>query len=162
MTTKYQLIFSSPPGGAIDPTGAFKDSVVSPATVQYVATSTISAASLIGMNTIPVLVLPAVAGKTLIVMKAALVTTAGSVLFTGGGGIHLQYAAASGGPVASSDMSADTLTGAGNRLGQAGPATGVSSVTQSGIALYLTNATTPFAAGNGTAVLHIWYQAQTM
>lgn len=124
----------------------------------------LSAADLIGMNAtpLPVVALPQVfsqplANTVILPYAATLAVTAGSANFTGGGAISLVYHGGSVSPVVT--IPATALTSGTSGVTVVNHATSVATAFApvQGVGLDLTNATAAFAAGNGTAILTVWY-----
>jgi hypothetical protein len=119
----------------------------------------LTAAQLIAMYTTPVVVLPAPgAGKSNIVHRALLRFTypsAAPVQFTGGGVVGLQYAATAhgAGTLATATVAAAQIQAAAS---SDNVIQGASGVATQNTAIYVSNPTAPFAAGNGTAELVVW------
>lgn len=115
----------------------------------------LTAAQLIAMGTTPVTVLPAPlpanTNQYYVIDDFNIEFTAGGSAFTGGGNISLQY---HGGAALTGTAPSTTLTGASGVAN----VKGVGGVVTSGAAIEITNATAPFAAGTGTAVLDISYR----
>lgn len=160
MTTQYQLIFSSPPGGAIDSTGAFKDSVSSPAKLKH-TTFNLTSDQILNLVGTPVTVIPApvTAGESIIVMRATLVLTAGTVAYSSGVGSNMIVRYSSANVSVTDAFSAATFTNPTSTIEF------VNSVTNSGArsslinsAIRVQNTGAAFTAGNGTGVLHLWYE----
>jgi hypothetical protein len=141
------------------------DRVVTPSGAPLAAlVVSLSAAQLIAMNGAPVSIIPAPgAGKAIIVRQVVFEMIAGATPFTGGGVITLVY---HGGAVAvhAGSVPAAVVTGAAGttatELGQAVAANGTTVAANTGVDI--TNATAAFAAGNGTAKVHIWYHIITL
>lgn len=128
-----------------------------------IATVKLTAANIIAMYATPVAVLAAVSGKMIVVDSIGFVMTRTATAFTGGGGTKVQYGdteKGGGTGVQDSDISSSTITGEEGKTytlklptGQADKA----SADITGVGLYITNKTSTFAAGTGTAVLTIRY-----
>lgn len=123
-----------------------------------------SAADLIAMGTTPVaaLALPSInslpaANTTLLPYAATLQVTAGSANFTGGGAISLVYHGGSVSPVVT--IPATALTSGSSGVAVLNHATSLATTYQpvAGVGLDLSNAGGAFAAGNGIAILTVWY-----
>jgi hypothetical protein len=126
----------------------------------------LTAAQLIAMNGTPVTIIPAPsAGKAIVVREVAFEMIPGSVAFTGGGAVSLVYHGTST-PVHAGSVPASVVTVAGASpttttvLGTATAANGTTAPAGTGVDI--TNATAAFAAGNGTAKVHIWYNIITL
>jgi len=125
---------------------------------------TLTAAQIIAMYTTPVLVVPAVSNKAIIVESTELIITRTSTAFTGGGVVSVQYnstANGAGTSVQASTIAATVITGAaGTTYSTRTPATlsDVATASIKGIGLYISNATAVFAAGTGTAIVRVVYR----
>jgi hypothetical protein len=129
-------------------------------------TVTLTAAQIIAMYATPVLIAPVpqtgvFAGTSVITVQNWLFTmTATSTAFTGGGAVNIQYGntGSGGGTAIGNTMAASVIT-----TGTPGTTftlvlLGSSNITLTGNAgIYITNASAPFAAGTGTAVVDFWY-----
>lgn len=124
----------------------------------------LTAAQIIAMYAAPVLVVPAISGKEILVDSVELVMTRTSTAFTGGGAVSVQYnttANGAGTSVQASTIAASVVTGAaGTTYTTRPPATlsDIASASIQGIGLYISNATAPFAAGTGTATVRVTYR----
>jgi hypothetical protein len=133
-----------------------------PVLTQQVVQVPLTAAQINGMYAAPVVVVPAVAGKSIVVDSVEFDITRTSTQFANGGNVAVQYA--------------DTVHGAGTGVhaviantvvnGAAGrtittkiPAalTDVASASIVGIGLYISNASGAFDTGTGTAVVTVRY-----
>jgi hypothetical protein len=122
---------------------------------------TLTAAEIIAMGTTPVSVLPAPgAGQVIIPVAFHLQTKPGGTAFTGGGVVSFEYHGTSIVPHASSIAAAvvTSATASNNLLPV--DAAAIQPPTNTGIDIL--NATAPFAAGNGTIVVTIWYRVLTL
>lgn len=124
--------------------------------VIQVATHNLTAAEIIGMSVTPVSLVPAVAGKTIVVDDICLKMTTTATAFTGGSAVELRYTDGSGAKV-SADIAAAVITaGAGTSYTiNKSIVTSLTGVVNSPIVM--TNATTPFADGTGTGVVTVRY-----
>ena len=132
--------------------------------VQQVAQVTLTAAQLIAMKTAPVNILPAPgAGKLLVIDAITFQFKHGSTQFTGGGAVTFQYHGTSVNPHTGS-VAAAVLQAATDDTEYLGPNVGGALDLQSAInqGLEITNATAAFAAGNGTAIVTVWYSVVTL
>jgi len=129
-----------------------------------VATVVVTAANLIGMKAAPVSILPAPgAGKLIIVDAIAFQFKNGATQFTGGGALSFVYHRTAVTPHTGS-IAATVLQAAAADVQYLGPNTTGALDLQSAINLGLdiTNATAAFAAGNGTAIVTVWYSVVTL
>jgi len=124
----------------------------------------LTAAQLIAMYATPVLVVPAVSNKAIVVDSVEFIITRTATAFTGGGVVSVQYnSTANGGgtSVQASTIAATVVTGAaGTTYSTRPPATlsDVATASINGIGLYISNATAAFATGTGTAVVKVTYR----
>lgn len=124
----------------------------------------LTAAQLIAMYATPVLVVPAVSNKAIVVDSVELIMTRTATQFTGGGVVSVQYnstANGAGTSVQASTIAATVVTaGAGTTYSTRPPATlsDVATASIKGIGLYISNATAAFATGTGTAVVRVTYR----
>lgn len=124
----------------------------------------LSAANLQAMYATPVLVVPAVSNKAIVVDSVEFIMTRTATAYTGGGVVSVQYAnTANGGgtSVQASTIAATVVTGAaGTTYSTRPPATlsDVATASIKGIGLYISNATAAFATGTGTAVVRVTYR----
>jgi hypothetical protein len=118
---------------------------------------TLTAAQIIAMNATPVTIIPAPgAGKSILVdyiMIRFTYPASGGVQFTGGGAVSAQY---SGGAAVATTLPAATITAAASADTVLGNTAANITATQNA-AITLTNATAPFAAGNGTLTVFVYY-----
>jgi hypothetical protein len=126
---------------------------------------TLTAAQIIAMYTTPVLVVPAVSNKAIVVDSVEFIMTRTATAFTGGGVVSVQYkatAAGAGTSVQASTFAATVVTtaGAGVSYSTRPPATlsAVATADINGIPLYVSNQTGVFAAGTGTARVRVTYR----
>lgn len=122
----------------------------------------LAAADIIAMYATPVLVVPALAGKAIVVDSVDFKMTRTSTAFTGGGVVNVQYAATANGAGTKShaDIAASVVTGAAGTTTTARIPLVLSDIATAsidGIGLYISNQTAAFAAGTGTAVVTIKY-----
>jgi len=118
-------------------------------------TRTLTAAQLIAMRTTPVELIPAPGpGKVIVFEGAVLKHTAGATPFTGGGNITLNQ-----GATANSATAAATVLTGGSSLTKIPPAS-TSIALVANTALSITNASDPFAAGNGTARIAVTFRIE--
>ena len=132
--------------------------------VLQVATVTLTAANLIAMKTTPVSVLPAPgAGKVLVIDTISFQFKPGGTQFTGGGAITFQYHGTAITPHSGS-VPASVLQGATADVQYLGPFASAALDLQNAInaGLDVTNASAVFAAGNGTAIVTVWYALVTL
>lgn len=137
---------------------------VAPAWTSEILTTSValSAADLIAMYAAPVVIVPAVQGKAIVVDSVDFVITRTSTAFTGGGVVAVQYAATAngGGTATHATIAATVVTGAAGTTYTARipvVQSDIASASISGIGLYISNATAAFAAGTGTAVCTVRY-----
>ena len=125
-------------------------------------TVALTAAQIIAMSATPVLLIPAPGvGFANVINSILWNITYGSVQFTGGGNIAAQYGntALGAGPAASTVIAGATLdaVAANTILTQAPSVINTAETNMDNKAIYLSNTTAPFAAGNSTAILTIIY-----
>lgn len=125
-------------------------------------TVALTAANIIAMYTTPVLIVPAVTGKAIIIDSMAFDITRTSTAFTGGGVVAVQYdATANGaGTATTATIAATVVTGAAGRTITSRIPVNLSDVASAsiiGIGLYISNQTAVFAAGTGTASVKLKY-----
>lgn len=124
----------------------------------------LTAAQLIAMYATPVLVVPAVSNKAIVVDSVEFIITRTSTQFTGGGVVSVQYnstANGAGTSVQASTIAATVVTGtAGTTYSTRPPATlsDVATASIKGIGLYISNQTAAFATGTGNAVVRVTYR----
>ena len=124
----------------------------------------LTAANIIAMYTTPVLVVPAVSNKAIVVDSVSFIITRTATAFTGGGVVSVQYnstANGAGTSVQASTIAATVVTGAaGTTYSTRPPATlsDVATASINGIGLYISNATAVFATGTGTATVKVTYR----
>jgi len=119
----------------------------------------LAAAQLFAMNGAPVALLPAPgAGKALFVRGLVFEMLAGSVAFTGGGAVSFVYHGGAVSVVTGTILAAVVTAVPGTtftQLGDVSAANGITIPANTGVDI--TNATAAFAAGNGTAKVHLAY-----
>lgn len=125
-------------------------------------TVNLTAANIIGMYAAPVLIVPAVTGKAIILDSMELVMTRTATAFTDGGVVAVQYSntANGAGTATTATIAATVVTGAaGTSYTSRIPVnqSGIASASIAGIGLYISNQTAAFAAGTGTAVVKVRY-----
>ncbi|HEO1391249.1 TPA: hypothetical protein VAH77_000464 [Legionella pneumophila] len=129
--------------------------------LKYVAVP-LTAANIIAMNGAPVQVLAAGGANTVhLVEHACLMMTYGTVQFTGGGAIGLQYGntAALAGEAASSTIAAANIQGAASTMDMVEGALSSGAFTAvANLGLFISNLTAAFADGDSNFVLHLWYR----
>jgi hypothetical protein len=124
----------------------------------------LSAANLIAMYATPVLLVPAVSNKAIIVDSVEFVITRTATAFTGGGVVSVQYANTANGAgtsVQASTIAATVVTaGAGTTYSTRPPTTlsDVATASIQNIGLYISNQTAAFATGTGTAKVRVTYR----
>jgi len=124
----------------------------------------LTAANIIAMYTTPVLVVPAVSNKAIVVDSVEFIITRTATQFTGGGVVSVQYnstANGAGTSVQASTIAATVVTGAAGVTYTTRPPASLSDVATAsikGIGLYISNATAVFATGTGTAVVRVTYR----
>ncbi len=133
-----------------------------PVLTQQVVQKSLSAADLIAMYTTPVEVVPAVAGKSIIVDSIEFDITRTATQFTGGGTVAVQYANTThgAGTATTAVIAAAVVTaGAGRTVTARIPVvlSDVASASIVGIGLFISNVDGAFAAGTGTAVVTVRY-----
>lgn len=129
---------------------------------QLEVTVALSAANLIAMYATPVVVVPAVTAKAIIVDSVDFVITRTSTAFTGGGVVAVQYdsTANGAGTATTATIAASVVTGAAGTTYTARipvVLSDVASASIAGIGLYISNQTAAFAAGTGTASVKVRY-----
>lgn len=128
------------------------------------ATVDVTAAQIIAMYTTPVLVVPAVSNKAIVVDSVEFIMRGTATQFTGGGVVSVQYnstANGAGTSVQASTFAATVVTGATATTYSTRPPASLSAVATAsinGIGLYLSNATAVFATGTGTATVRVTYR----
>ena len=132
--------------------------------VQQVKQVSLTAAQLIAMYTTPVSILPAPgAGKVLIIDAIAFQFKHGATQFTGGGAVTFVFHGTAVTPH-SGNVAASVIQAAADDVLYLGPNVSAAVDLQSAINLGLDikNATAAFAAGNGTAIVTVWYSVLTL
>lgn len=127
-----------------------------------VATVSLAAADLFGMYAAPVVIVPAVLGKAIIVDAFELVMTRTSTAFANGGVVGLQYDSTvhGAGTLVGANFASTVVTGAtGTTYSARIPVvqSDIASASISGKGLYLSNATGAFDTGTGSAVVTVRY-----
>jgi len=122
----------------------------------------LAAADLIAMYATPVAIVPAIAGKAIIVDSMEFDITRSATAFTGGGVIAVQYAntANGAGTATTATIAATVVTGAAGRTITARipvVQSDIATASITGIGLYISNQTAAFATGTGTAVVRLKY-----
>lgn len=127
-------------------------------------TKALTAANLIAMYAAPVVLIPAPgAGKSIVVTKVALTTTRTATAFTGGGVAIVQYGTTvngAGQQALDSTIAAAVVTGAAGTtvtLRNGAVISDLAAASIQNIGLYISNQTTAFATGTGTATVDVWY-----
>jgi predicted RecA/RadA family phage recombinase len=125
------------------------------------AVVTLTAAQIMAMNGAPVAILPApAAGQVLVINQIIAQMKPGATQFTGGGAVSFQYHGTAVVPH-SGNIPAATINSAAASENVAPPPTGVvQAPTATG--LDITNAAAPFATGNGTLVVTVFYSIITL
>lgn len=124
----------------------------------------LTAAQIIAMYTTPVLLVPAVSNKAIVVDAIELIMQGTATQFTGGGVVAVQYANTANGAGTSaqaSDFAAAVVTGATATTYSTRDRATLSSIATAaikGIGLYLSNKTAVFATGTGTAIVRVTYR----
>lgn len=138
------------------------DTFIPMVTSQQSASLVVATAAFEGMSAAPILVVPAAGAHTWIVgvTPIAFEYDYGGVQFTGGGVVGLQYGntALLAGTAASTTEAAATINGftANNGFTLNATATGTMA-TMVNLGIYLSNATAPFATGNGSLTVNFRY-----
>lgn len=127
-----------------------------------VVSMALTSANLLAMFATPVLVVPAVTGKAIVVDAVELIMTRTGTAYAGGGVVAVQYdsTANGAGTATHATVAATVLTGAAGTTYTARIPVVLSDIATasiSGIALYISNATAAFTTGTGTAVLNVRY-----
>jgi hypothetical protein len=139
--------------------GGFQPTSVSPIRLTVkIGLLTLSSAQLASMFTTPISILPApTPNRALIPFYCTFVMYAGSVAFTGGGAVNLQYHTNTSIAPFASTVPASVVTEAtpGTYPYYLDPTAGFAPPLVDGIDV--TNASAPFAAGNGSAKLYVSY-----
>lgn len=125
-------------------------------------TVALTAAQIIAMYTTPVLIVPAITGKSIIIDSMEFDITRTSTAFTGGGVVAVQYdlTANGAGTATTATIAATVVTGSTGRSITSRIPVNLSDVASAsivGIGLYISNQTAVFAAGTGTAIVKIKY-----
>lgn len=123
---------------------------------------TLSAAQIIALYTTSIEVIPAVAGKAIVLDSMELDLTGTATQFTGGGVVNLQYSSAANGAGTTlhADIAAAVVTGATartitSRIGKDQSSLAVATAVNVGV--YIGAKTAVFATGTGTAVVRAKY-----
>jgi hypothetical protein len=150
---------------AVDKNGNVKQGGVTGSS-QFAIQVTLTAAQLIAMYAAPVaIILALAAGSGIAVDQAVFQMKATATAFTGGGIVTLQYGVTAHGAGtlvhAGSVPAAVVTAGAGSSLTNLGPAAAANGTTvptdgTTASGIYISNATAPFAAGTGTAIVTIY------
>jgi hypothetical protein len=125
-------------------------------------TVALTAAQLIAMYATPVEIVPAVAGKAIILDSMEFVIVRTATVFTGGGVVAVQYnsTANGAGTATTATIAATVVTGAAGtsytaRIPVVQSDVATASITK--IGLFISNATAAFATGTGTATVTVRY-----
>lgn len=123
---------------------------------QQIRIVSLTAAQINGMAAAPVEVIPAVAGKAIILDDMVLDLTGTATQFANGGVVNLQYknTATGAGTTLHADIAASVVTGATGRIITERVAKDLSSIATAditGIGVYISNKTAAFITGTGTA-----------
>jgi hypothetical protein len=133
---------------------------INPIVLQHLSVP-LTAAQLIAMFGTPVQIIPAGAtGSAIVVHDVLFNFTAGGTQFTGGGVSALQYGTTdhSGGTLITPTIAASVVTSASSSSTTVGCTNAAAAITvPTATGVYISNATAPFAAGNGTAFVDVWY-----
>lgn len=130
---------------------------------QLFTTVNLAAADILGMSASPVVVIPAVSGKTIFIDSATFKMVRTSTAFANGGVVVLQWGTAGngGGPLAiGSQIAAAHVTGSAGTFytNVVGPTlTTTQNTSLEGIGVYVSNGTAPFITGTGTGTLYVRY-----
>ena len=130
----------------------------------FTAEVQLTAAQIIAMYTTPVLVVPAVPNKAIVVDSVEFIVRGTATQFTGGGVVAVQYADTANGAgtsVQATTFAATVVTNATATVYSTRPPASLSAVASApilGIGLYVSNATAVFAAGTGTATVRVQYR----
>ena len=130
-----------------------------------VATVSLSAANIIGMNASPVEIVAAPgAGKIILVDQFLMSFTYGTTQFTGGGDYRIEYGGVTGTNIMSVAGDANVIKAAANDLEFFGnvAASQVYSLSHINSAVNITNAGAAFADGDGTLKIFIRYRVITL
>lgn len=122
----------------------------------------LTAAQIIALYTTSVEIIPAVAGKIIVLDSFIFDLTGTATQFTGGGVVNLQYAntANGAGTTLHADIAATVVTGATGRvITQRIPKdlSAIATASITGIGVFIGAKTAVFAAGTGTAVCKVTY-----
>lgn len=135
------------------------------ANVVNAATVTLSAAQFIALSATPIALVAAQGANTAVLIdKIVPIMTYGSVAFTGGGALGAQYGntALLAGVAASATLPIATFKGTASAVGtMSGTLGSAGSALLSAVAntpVYITNDTAPFAAGNSTFKVLVYYK----
>ncbi len=161
----YSFIANNVPGFQGDGSGltGIGSANIDPS-LQQKKTVTLSAANILAMHGAPVSVLPSPGAGKLIVVDAILWQFKnGSTQFTGGGAVSFVYHGTSVTPHTGTVAGA-TEDAAAPDVQYLGPNTSgaIDLETAVGLGLDVTNATAAFAAGNGSAIVTVWYSIVTL
>ena len=135
---------------------------IDPLVVQ-VAQVPLTAAQINGMYATPVVIVPAVTGKAIVLDDLIVDLTGTATQFAGGGVVNLQYKATANGAGAAlhADIAAATVTGATTRfIIQRSPLVAGSAITTADIisqGVYISNKSGAFTTGTGTSVVTCRY-----
>ena len=125
---------------------------------------TLTATQINTMFTTPVLLVPAVSNKAIVVLGVELIMKGTATQFTGGGVVSVQYnstANGAGTSVQNSTFASTVVTGATATTFSTRRPTELSAVARAsiqGIGLFISNATAVFATGTGTADVRVTYR----
>lgn len=122
----------------------------------------LTAAQINGMAAAPVEIIPAVAGKAIILDDVVLDLTGTATQFANGGVVNLQYknTATGAGTTLHADIAASVVTGATARVLTKRIAKDLSAIATAditGVGVFISNKTAAFDTGTGTAVVTVRY-----
>jgi len=132
-----------------------KSADIDPGVIQTVVVN-LTAAQINGMAATPVAIIPAVAGKAIILDDVVLDLSGTATQFANGGVVNLQYknTATGAGTTLHADIAASVVTGATGRVITkriAKDQSAVATADITGIGVYISNKTAAFDTGTGTA-----------
>lgn len=122
----------------------------------------LTAGQINGMAAAPVVIIPAVAGKAIILDDVVFDLTGTATQFANGGVVNLQYknTATGAGTTLHADIAANVVTGATGRVITkriAKDLSGIATADITGVGVYISNKTAAFDTGTGTAVVTARY-----
>jgi len=131
---------------------SISNAALDPALVQY-ATVALSSAQILALFTTPVTLIPAVAGKTIMVLQCLFVMTTTATAYAAGGNVTFQY---SGGNAVTNSISLGVVTAGAGTSYTVKDGIDVTALNNTAVTIF--NATGAFTTGTGTAVVNIAYR----